>query len=87
MPPVGFERRLRIFIDPDLHQNDEVLAAAGTWIDTFLVAPDDVVRAGGAVVTDPTRCRVYFVREPSRGEPSAGVEGGDRTSTLRLPPR
>ena len=30
MPPFGFERKLRIFIDPDLLQYDEVWAAAGT---------------------------------------------------------
>ena len=55
MPPFGFERRLRIFIDPDLLQYDEVWAAAGTWNDVFPIAPDDLVRASGAVVTDLKR--------------------------------
>ena len=52
MPPFGFERRLRIFIDPDLLQYDEAWAAAGTWNDVFPIAPSDLVRASGAVVTD-----------------------------------
>ena len=55
VPPFGFERRLRIFIDPDLLQYDEVWAAAGTWNDVFPIAPNDLVRASGAVVTDLKR--------------------------------
>jgi prolyl-tRNA editing enzyme YbaK/EbsC (Cys-tRNA(Pro) deacylase) len=46
---------LRIFIDPDLLQYDEVRAAAGTWNDVFSIAPNDLVRASGAVVTDLKR--------------------------------
>ena len=53
--PLGFERRLRIFIDPDLLQYDEVWAAAGTWNDVFRIAPNDLVRASGAVVIDLKR--------------------------------
>jgi prolyl-tRNA editing enzyme YbaK/EbsC (Cys-tRNA(Pro) deacylase) len=30
VPPFGFEKKLRNFIDPDLLQYDEVWAAAGT---------------------------------------------------------
>ena len=55
VPPFGFERRLRIFIDPDLLQWPEVWAAAGTWNDVFPIAPDDLVRASDAVVTDLKR--------------------------------
>ena len=55
VPPFGFERRLRIFIDPDLLQWPEVWAAAGTWNDVFPIAPSDLVRASGAVVTDLKR--------------------------------
>ena len=55
VPPFGFERRLRIFIDPDLLQYDEVWAAAGTWNDVFPIAPDDLVRASGAVETELKR--------------------------------
>ena len=45
------ERRLRIFIDPDLLQYDEVWAAAGTWNDNLGAAPADIVRVAGRVVT------------------------------------
>jgi hypothetical protein len=55
VPSFGFKRRLRIFMDPDLLQYDEVWAAAGTWNDVFPFAPNDLVRASGAVVTDLKR--------------------------------
>ena len=55
VPPFGFERRLRIFIDPDLLQYDEVWAAAGTWNDNFAIAPNELVRVSGGVVTDLKR--------------------------------
>ncbi|MFM8997803.1 MAG: YbaK/EbsC family protein [Candidatus Limnocylindrus sp.] len=51
MPPFGHTTQLRIFIDPDLLQYDEVWAAAGTWNDVFPIALNDLVRASGAVVT------------------------------------
>ena len=46
---------LRVFIDPDLLQYDEVWAAAGTWTDVFAIAPDDLVRVSGGAVTDLKR--------------------------------
>ncbi|MGA1111628.1 MAG: YbaK/EbsC family protein [Ilumatobacteraceae bacterium] len=55
VPPFGHTTKLSIFIDPDLLQYDEVWAAAGTWNDVFPIAPDDLVRASGAVVTDLKR--------------------------------
>ena len=55
VPPFGLATQLRIFVDPDLLQYDEVWAAAGTWNDVFPIAPDDLVRASGAVVTDLKR--------------------------------
>jgi len=55
VPPFGHITQLRIFIDPDLLQYDEVWAAAGTWNDVFPIAPNDLVRASGAVVTDLRR--------------------------------
>ncbi|MFM9085203.1 MAG: YbaK/EbsC family protein [Acidimicrobiia bacterium] len=55
VPPFGHKSHLRIFIDPDLLQWPEVWAAAGTWNDVFPIAPDDLVRASGAVVTDLKR--------------------------------
>ncbi len=55
VPPFGHTTQLRIFIDPDLLQYDEVWAAAGTWNDVFPIAPNDLVRASCAVVTDLKR--------------------------------
>ena len=55
VPPFGHSTTLRIFIDPDLLQYDEVWAAAGTWNDVFPIAPNDLVRASGAVVADLKR--------------------------------
>ncbi|MFM8996771.1 MAG: hypothetical protein ACKOJD_01460 [Candidatus Limnocylindrus sp.] len=55
MPPFGHTTQLREFVDPDLLRYDEVWAAAGTWNDVFPIAPDDLVRASGALVTDLKR--------------------------------
>ena len=55
VPPFGHTTQLRIFIDPDLLQYDEVWAAAGTWNDVFPIVPNDLVRASGAAVTDLKR--------------------------------
>ena len=53
--PFGHTTQLRVFVDPDLLQYDEVWAAAGTWNDVFAIAPNDLVRASGAMVTDLKR--------------------------------
>ena len=55
VPPFGHSTQLRVFVDPDLLQYDEVWAAAGTWNDNFGAAPADIVRVAGGVVTDPKR--------------------------------
>ncbi|MFM7898058.1 MAG: YbaK/EbsC family protein [Actinomycetota bacterium] len=55
VPPFGHTTQLRVFVDPDLLRYDEVWAAAGTWNDVFPIAPDDLVRASGAAVTDLKR--------------------------------
>ena len=55
VPPFGHSTQLRVFVDPDLLQYDEVWAAAGTWNDVFPMAPDDLFRASGAVVADLKR--------------------------------
>ena len=55
VPPFGHSTQLRIFIDPYLLQYEEVWAAAGTWNDVFPIAPNDLVRASCAVVTDLKR--------------------------------
>jgi len=55
VPPFGHLTPLRIFIDPDLLQYDEVWAAAGTWHDVFGIEPQKLVEASGGVVTDLKR--------------------------------
>lgn len=55
VPPFGHSTQLRVFVDPDLLQYDEVWAAAGTWKDVFPIVPNDLVRASGVAVTDLKR--------------------------------
>ena len=55
VPPFGHSSQLRVFVDPDLLQYDEVWAAAGTWNDNFGAAPADIVRVAAGVVTDLKR--------------------------------
>ena len=55
VPPFGHTTQLRVFVDPDLLQYDEVWAAAGTWNDNFGASPNDIVRVAGGVVTDLKR--------------------------------
>jgi len=55
VPPFGFRQPLRVFVDPDLLQYDEVWAAAGTWNDNFGASPADIVRVAAGVVTDLKR--------------------------------
>jgi len=55
VPPFGHATQLRVFVDPDLLQYEEVWAAAGTWNDNFGAAPADIVRVAGGVVTDLKR--------------------------------
>jgi prolyl-tRNA editing enzyme YbaK/EbsC (Cys-tRNA(Pro) deacylase) len=55
VPPFGHSTPLRVFIDPDLLQYDEVWAAAGTWNDVFGIEPHQLVDASGGAVTDLKR--------------------------------
>ena len=55
VPPFGHTTQLRVFVDPDLLKYDEVWAAAGTWNDNFAIAPNELVRVSGGVVTDLKR--------------------------------
>jgi prolyl-tRNA editing enzyme YbaK/EbsC (Cys-tRNA(Pro) deacylase) len=48
VPPFGHATSLRVFVDPDLLQYDEVWAAAGTPHDVFGIDPDRLVEASGA---------------------------------------
>lgn len=52
VPPFGHATELRVFIDPDLLQWDEVWAAAGTWNDVFGIDPRRLVDAAGGTITD-----------------------------------
>ena len=55
VPPFGHTTQLRVFIDPDLLQYDEVWAAAGTWHDVFGIEPHKLVEASKGRVTDLKR--------------------------------
>jgi prolyl-tRNA editing enzyme YbaK/EbsC (Cys-tRNA(Pro) deacylase) len=55
VPPFGHGTQLRVFVDPDLLQYDEVWASAGTSNDNFGANANDIVRVVGAVVTDLKR--------------------------------
>lgn len=55
VPPFGHTTHLRVFIDPDLLQYDEVWAAAGTWHDVFGIEPHRLVEASDGLVTDLKR--------------------------------
>lgn len=55
VPPFGHTTHLRIFIDPDLLEFDEVWAAAGTWNDVFGIEPHKLVEASEGLVTDLKR--------------------------------
>ena len=55
MPLFGHATQLRVFVDPDLLQYDEVWAAARTWNDVFGAEPADIVRVAGGVVIDLKR--------------------------------
>lgn len=55
VPPFGHQTELRVFVDPDLLQYDEVWAAAGTWHDVFALTPDQLVTASGGTVIDLRR--------------------------------
>ena len=55
VPPFGHSTQLRVFVDQDLLQYDEVWAAAGTWNDNFGANPNEIVRVADGVVTDLKR--------------------------------
>jgi prolyl-tRNA editing enzyme YbaK/EbsC (Cys-tRNA(Pro) deacylase) len=55
VPPFGHATQLRVFVDPDLLQYDEVWAAAGTWNDVFGIEPHKLVDASAGIVTDLKR--------------------------------
>ena len=52
VPPFGHKTHLRVFIDPDLLQYDEVWASAGTWHDVFGIEPHQLVEASEGLVVE-----------------------------------
>ena len=52
VPPFGHTKQLKVFIDPDLLQYEEVWAAAGTWTDVFGIAPTQLVEASKGLLVD-----------------------------------
>ena len=55
VPPFGHATELRVFVDPDLLQYDEVWAAAGTWHDVFPLTPHQLVSASDGHVVELKR--------------------------------
>ncbi|MEX2628223.1 MAG: YbaK/EbsC family protein [Ilumatobacteraceae bacterium] len=55
VPPFGHATHLRVFVDPDLLQYDEVWAAAGTWNDVFGIEPHELVEASEGLIADLKR--------------------------------
>ena len=55
VPPFGLATSLRVFVDDDLLQYDELWAAAGTPHVNFAITPDDLVRVTGGTVGDVAR--------------------------------
>ena len=55
VPPFGHTKQLRVFVDPDLLQYDEVWESHCQWNDNFGANPNDIVRVAGGVVTDLKR--------------------------------
>ena len=52
VPPTGFPKPIRTFIDRDLMQYDVVWAAAGTPRHVFSIAPQELARVTAATVVD-----------------------------------
>jgi prolyl-tRNA editing enzyme YbaK/EbsC (Cys-tRNA(Pro) deacylase) len=55
VPPFGLATQLRIFVDLDLLQYDEVWAAAGTWHDVFPIDPKLLQRFTNGFVVEIRR--------------------------------
>jgi len=52
VPPFGHREPLRVFVDRDLLDFDELWASAGTTHHNFAITPDTLVRATGGTVCD-----------------------------------
>lgn len=52
VPPIGFPRPVRTYIDRDLLQYGQVWAAAGTPRHVFRIAPRELVEVTGGIIAD-----------------------------------
>ena len=57
VPPFGHREPLRVFVDEDLLEYEELWAAAGTPHCNFAITPAELVRATGGLVCDVAQCR------------------------------
>ena len=55
VPPLGLATQMRIFVDPDLLQYEEVWAAAGTWNDVFPINPHVLSQVTNGEITEVKR--------------------------------
>ncbi len=95
VPPFGHTTELRVFIDPDLLQYDEIWAAAGTWTDVFALTPTQLVeRAAGwssslarDELADSARSASSDAYPFDCGSPTSMVafDGGERARTSTIP--
>ena len=88
VPPFGHSSPLRVFVDPDLLDYDEVWAAAGAWNDVFPVG-----RAQRAGEGDEWRRRrhqeavagrFHAAEDAVRGCPTSSTSPSASTTTMRL---
>jgi len=57
VPPFGHREPLRVFVDEDLLDYDELWAAAGTPHVNFSITPSELVKATGGLVCDLAKRR------------------------------
>lgn len=78
IPPIGFERNVRVVMDPDLGRYTTVWAAAGLPTAVFEVPPATLRTLANAVVAPITEERRPADVEATAAGPSpASAEGGD----------
>jgi prolyl-tRNA editing enzyme YbaK/EbsC (Cys-tRNA(Pro) deacylase) len=70
VPPFGHSTQLRVFVDSDLLQYEEVWAAARTWNENLGTRPNDNVRVIAGVISDPRWTRVETSQDCANFNPS-----------------
>jgi prolyl-tRNA editing enzyme YbaK/EbsC (Cys-tRNA(Pro) deacylase) len=84
VPPLGYPSPLRVFVDRDLLQYDEVWAAAGTPNAVFAIAPADLARVSEARIADVAEDGGQ--RELSLPADAGSGARGQRTERAHEPP-